>query len=387
MRETTQRLDPARSCPEVARIEMGMKARVVGQDEAIEQIVRHYQSHVVGLSAPGRPICNLLLLGPTGCGKTRIAESLAEVLVGDRQALIKVDCGEFQHSHEVSKLIGSPPGYLGHRETHPRLCQEKLDMYHTDRVKISFVLFDEIEKASDALWNLLLGILDKGMLTLGDNRQVDFSNAMILMTGNLGIAEAERLREAPFGFTKAADMGSGRSEAQGTTGSAATSPRHDAALRSRMEKAVIGAARRRFSPEFMNRLDGVILCHPLSAEQIGQVLDMELREILTRVHRHRSCRLHASLSEGARNFLIAEGYDEKFGARNLKRAVERHFVHPLSSLLATHQVADGDELLVDVEDGMPGLVFSRHFRGLHRRSLRELTSRWETGAAVSASLS
>jgi len=179
---------------------MEMRARVVGQDEAIDQLTRHYQSYLTGLNSPGRPICNLLLLGPTGCGKTRLAESLAEALVGDPQALIKVDCGEFQHSHEISKLIGSPPGYLGHRETHARLCQEKLDAHHTERVKVSFVLFDEIEKASDALWNLLLGILDKGTLTLGDNRHVDFSRTMVLMTGNLGTKEAQRLRDLPWGF-------------------------------------------------------------------------------------------------------------------------------------------------------------------------------------------
>ncbi len=395
MSDSIQRLDPTRNCPEVLRMEMGMKARVIGQDLAIEQIVRHYQSHIVGLSAPGRPICNLLLLGPTGCGKTRIAESLAEVLVGDKQALIKVDCGEFQHSHEISKLIGSPPGYLGHRETHPRLSQEKLDIYHTDRVKISFVLFDEIEKASDALWNLLLGILDKGTLTLGDNRQVDFSNTMILMTGNLGTAEAERLRDAPFGFAKPTGSqaaifvdrtdGAGGGERWDSIVDADT--QEDAAMRARMEKAVTGAAKRKFSPEFLNRLDRVILCNALTPPQIGSVLDLEMREVLTRVQRHRNCRVKASLSEAARNFLIGEGYDEKAGARNLKRAVEKHFVHPLSSLLATHQLADGDELMVDIDADVPGLVFSRNCRGANRRSLRELASRWDTGTAVSMSLS
>lgn len=386
MTGSVQRLDPTRNCPEVARLESEMKARVIGQDQAVAQIVRHYQAHLTGLTSPGRPVCNLLLLGPTGCGKTRLAESLAEALVGDRQALIKVDCGEFQHSHEISKLIGSPPGYLGHRETHPRLSQEKLDMYHTDRVRISFVLFDEIEKASDALWNLLLGILDKGLLTLGDNRQVDFSSTMVLLTGNLGTAEAERLRDAPWGFGTLSGRGTGATASNdwGTAGGP-DSPK-DAALRSRMERAVTGAAKRKFSPEFLNRLDRVILCHALSPAQIGGVLDLELREILTRVQRHRGCCVRASLSESARAFLIAKGYDEKSGARYLKRAVEKHFVHPLSSLLATHQLADGDELLVDTDPEGPGLLFSRACGQRNRGPLRDLASRWETGAAAPAVL-
>ncbi len=141
------------------------------------------------MNPPGRPIGNFLFLGPTGSGKTRIVEATAEALLKNPRAVIKIDCAEFQHSHEIAKLIGSPPGYLGHRETHPLLSQEVLNQYHTDTIKLSFVLFDEIEKASDALWNLLLGILDKATLTLGDNRKVDFSRAMIFMTSNLGASE------------------------------------------------------------------------------------------------------------------------------------------------------------------------------------------------------
>src|SRR4029077_9415791 len=140
-------------------------------------------------STPGRPIGNLLFLGPTGSGKTRRVESAAESLLGDPRAVVKIDCAEFAHSHEIAKLIGSPPGYLGHRETHPMLSQEVLSQYHTEKIKLSFVLFDEIEKASDTLWNLLLGVLDKATLTLVDNRRVDFSNAMIFMTSDLGAAE------------------------------------------------------------------------------------------------------------------------------------------------------------------------------------------------------
>ena len=170
-------------------LETSLRRMIVGQDEAIQQIVNIYQMNLTGMSAPGRPIGNFLFLGPTGSGKTRIVEATAEALLKNPRAVIKIDCAEFQHSHEIAKLIGSPPGYLGHRETHPLLSQEVLNQYHTETMKLSFVLFDEIEKASDALWNLLLGILDKATLTLGDNRKVDFSRAMIFMTSNLGAAE------------------------------------------------------------------------------------------------------------------------------------------------------------------------------------------------------
>src|SRR5438445_7026063 len=156
--------------------------------------------YLAGTSSPGRPIGNFLFLGPTGSGKTRLVESAAESMVGDPRAVIKIDCAEFQHSHEIAKLIGSPPGYLGHRETHPLLSQEVLNQFHTEKIKLSFVLFDEIEKASDALWNLLLGILDKANLTLGDNRRVDFSRTMIFMTSNLGAAEMGSILRPSLGF-------------------------------------------------------------------------------------------------------------------------------------------------------------------------------------------
>src|SRR5436305_4746247 len=178
-------LDPSKTGREAETLESSLRKLIVGQDEAIQQIVNIYQMHLTGMSAPGRPVGNFLFLGPTGSGKTRIVEAAAESLVGTARSVIKIDCAEFQHSHEIAKLIGSPPGYLGHRETHPALSQEVLNQFHTEKMKLSFVLFDEIEKASDALWNLLLGILDKGTLTLGDNRRVVFSSAMNIMTSYL----------------------------------------------------------------------------------------------------------------------------------------------------------------------------------------------------------
>src|SRR6202453_901269 len=179
-------LDPGKTGREAMSLESNLRRMIIGQDEAIDQIVNIYQMNLTGMSAPGRPIGNFLFLGPTGSGKTRIVEATAEALLKNPRAVIKIDCAEFQHSHEIAKLIGSPPGYLGHRETHPLLSQEVLNQYHTETMKLSFVLFDEIEKASDALWNLLLGILDKATLTLGDNRRVDLSQTMIFLTSNLG---------------------------------------------------------------------------------------------------------------------------------------------------------------------------------------------------------
>src|SRR5947208_9827690 len=195
-------LDPSKTGREAENLESNLRKFIVGQDEAIQQIVNIYQMNLTGMNAPGRPIGNFLFLGPTGSGKTRIVEATAEALVKNPRAVIKIDCAEFQHSHEIAKLIGSPPGYLGHRETHPLLSQEVINQYHTDTTKVSFILFDEIEKASDALWNLLLGILDKGTLTLGDNRKVDFSRAMIFMTSNLGATEMSAILNPRLGFQR-----------------------------------------------------------------------------------------------------------------------------------------------------------------------------------------
>src|SRR6266446_6772486 len=193
-------LDPTKTGKQAEDLENKLRRLVVGQDDAIHQIVRAYQTHQAGLSPAGRPIGNFLFLGPTGSGKTRIVEATAESLLNDSRSVIKIDCAEFQHSHEIAKLIGSPPGYLGHRETHALLSQEMLNRHHTEKLKLSLVLFDEIEKASDSLWNLLLGILDKGVLTLGDNRRVDFSSTMVFLTSNLGASEMCALSSRRLGF-------------------------------------------------------------------------------------------------------------------------------------------------------------------------------------------
>src|SRR5271168_2317844 len=188
-------LDPTRRSNDARDFEAALRRRIVGQDAAIEKVAEIYQMFLAGLNAPGRPVGNLLFLGPTGTGKTRVVEAMAEVLFGDSRACIKIDCAEFQHSHEIAKLIGSPPGYLGHRETHPMLTQEALNQWHTEKLHLSILLFDEIEKSSDALWQLLLGILDKATLTLGDNRRVDLSQCIIILTSNLGASDMMQLQE------------------------------------------------------------------------------------------------------------------------------------------------------------------------------------------------
>src|SRR5216117_1336731 len=200
MDDYTLSLDPSKRSTDTIDFQSALRSKIVGQEEAVQALVDLYQVFRAGLNSPGRPVGNLLFLGPTGSGKTRIVEAAAEILFGDARSVVKVDCAEFQHSHEIAKLIGSPPGYLGHRETHPLLSQEVLNQYHTDKMKLSFVLFDEIEKASDALWNLLLGVLDKATLTLGDNRRVDFSRALIFMTSNLGATEMGSIMRPNMGF-------------------------------------------------------------------------------------------------------------------------------------------------------------------------------------------
>src|SRR5271166_5553695 len=229
-------LDPTKTGRQAENLEKGLHHLIVGQEEAIHQIVRAYQTHVAGLTPAGRPIGNFLFLGPTGSGKTRIVEATAESMLKNARAVIKIDCAEFQHSHEIAKLIGSPPGYLGHRETHPLLSQEVLNQYHTETCKLSFVLFDEIEKASDALWNLLLGILDKGTLTLGDNRKVDFSRALIFMTSNLGATEMSALMNPRLGF--AANV---TPECQNGI--------VDEKMNGKIARSGVDAARRKFTPE------------------------------------------------------------------------------------------------------------------------------------------
>jgi ATP-dependent Clp protease ATP-binding subunit ClpB len=352
-------LDPTRTGREAESLEAGLKKCIVGQDEAIEQIVNIFQMYLTGMAAPGRPIGNFLFLGPTGSGKTRTVEATAETLVGHARAVIKIDCAEFQHSHEIAKLIGSPPGYLGHRETHPLLSQEVLNQYHTERFKVSFVLFDEIEKASDSLWNLLLGILDKATLTLGDNRRVDFSRSMIFMTSNLGAGEMSNIMSPKLGFQ--------------VTPANLKTVTLDEGLAGKISQAGVEAARRKFTPEFINRLDKIVVFRPLGESELRRVLDIELRMVQQRVLQAGGANPFIfTVSQGAKDFLLAEGTDMKYGARHLKRAIERHLVQPMSNLIATEQVRGGDWIRVDYDAGLARMVFLKEAEGMPAYAIAEL---------------
>jgi ATP-dependent Clp protease ATP-binding subunit ClpB len=345
MNGTATALDPTVRSPEVREFESALSRRIIGQDRAIRQLARVYQVYLAGITAPGRPLVNLLLLGPTGSGKTRLVEATAEVLFGTASAVLKIDCAEFQHSHEIAKLIGSPPGYLGHRETEPLITQDALEEHCTEKIKLSLVLFDEIEKASDSLWQLLLGILDKATLTLGDNRRVDFSRTMIFLTSNLGSQEMMNLMTGGLGF-------------------ASTARETDDALDRKLYRIATGAARRKFTPEFINRIDKVIVFRALQRRHIEQILDIELTRVQERIMASTAGRQFViKCTEAARDFLLQEGIDEKYGARHLKRALERHLVFPLANLLASGQIGLGDLVIVDYDSCGNRLTFAKEEQG------------------------
>jgi len=337
-------LNPSIRSAETVEFQKALRAKIVGQDEGVQALVELFQVFTAGLNSPGRPVGNLLFLGPTGSGKTRIVEAAAEILFGSSRAVIKIDCAEFQHSHEIAKLIGSPPGYLGHRETHPLITQEALAANHTEKLKLSFLLFDEIEKASDALWQLLLGILDKATLTLGDNRRVDLSQTVIFMTSNLGGSDISDLFAGGYGFVKVEDA-------------PATN------LNAKVERTAVEAARRKFSPEFMNRIDKMVVFHPLQRDQLQAVLDIELAMVQKRVLDTATGKFLFRVTEAGRDFLLQEGTDQRYGARHLKRAIERFLVYPLANLLATQQVRMGDLVRVDWDGVHKELTFVREKEG------------------------
>ena len=335
-------LDPDRQSMQAAQFEADLRARVVGQERAVRGLASLYQVFHAGLTDPTRPIGTMLFLGPTGSGKTHVVEAAAEALFGDRNAIIKIDCAEFQHSHEIAKLIGSPPGYLGHRETPPLLTEENLNKYHSERDPFTLVLFDEIEKASDALWQLLLGVLDKATLTLGDNRRVDFSQTMIFMTSNLGAKEMGQLIKGSIGFAPT---------------------RSDQSLPDDLDQEIyragMEAARRQFSPEFMNRIDKVVVFRSLKHEQLRRIVDLELDAVRRRIDEGVAEQFSFTATDGAKEFLLAEGTDYRYGARHLKRAIERFVVYPLANLASSKQLRLGDVVVIDLDVSGQKLAYFR----------------------------
>ena len=338
-------LDARVKSPRVLEFDENLAARIVGQENAVSGMSSLYQLFLAGLNQTNRPVGTLLFLGPTGSGKTRVVEAAAEVLFGDANAVIKIDCAEFQHSHEISKLVGSPPGYLGHRETSPLLSQENLNRFKTEETPLSLVLFDEIEKASDALWKLLLGILDKGTLTLGDNRRVDFSQCVIVMTSNLGAREMSGLMNARIGFASAQRANSASDS--------------NSNIDEKIYRTAVDAASRNFAPEFMNRIDKVVVFHSLNEEHLRQILDLELCALQERIFRSANTKFMFQCSAAVKEMLLREGIDYRYGARHLKRSIERLLVLPISNLVATGQVELGDSVYVDLDDSGSEIAFSK----------------------------
>jgi ATP-dependent Clp protease ATP-binding subunit ClpA len=336
-------LDPERKSPRAAEFEDKLSALIVGQERAVRRMSGLFQIYLAGMNNPARPIGTMLFLGPTGSGKTRVVEAAAEVLFGEPHSVVKIDCAEFQHSHEIAKLIGSPPGYLGHRETSPMLTQENLDKGHTDETKLTFVLFDEIEKASDSLWQLLLGILDKATLTLGDNRRVDFSRAVVIMTSNLGAREMSDMISGGIGFSP----------------TKVDQAKEDNEIDTKIYRTALEAAKRKFSPEFMNRIDKVVVFRSLKEHHLRQILDIELTSVQDRITESAGTKFIFECTNEAKEFLLSEGIDLKYGARHLKRAVERFLVYALSNLVATQQVETGDFVMVDFDPETEVLTFTK----------------------------
>ncbi len=310
-----------------------LSQKVVGQPAATRVIVPYIQMYQAGLAPEGRPVGVFLLLGPTGTGKTKTVEALAEILHGSEKNVLKVDCGEFQMEHEVAKLIGAPPGYLGHRETQPMLTQQKLNSVTSDKCSLSLVLFDEIEKAAPSMTRLLLGVLDKGLLRLGDNSTVNFERSLVFLTSNLGAREMMREINPDFGFQ-----------------SVKTPERPD--LTNKLQNIALGAVRKRFSPEFVNRIDCIITYQPLTAESLSAILDLQISDLQRHVNTrlgNRSFTLEVPFE--ARKFLLQKGTSPEYGARELNRTIHRYLTQPLATQVATNQVNPGAKVRVEVADG------------------------------------
>ena len=308
--------------------------RIIGQPDSLDAIVPYVQMYQAGLSPEGRPAGVFLLLGPTGTGKTRTVEALAEVIHGSAKNVLRIDCGEYQMEHEVAKLIGAPPGYLGHRETQPVLTQLRLNQVMSDRANIAIVLFDEVEKAAPSLTRLLLGILDKGTLRLGDNNTVQFERTLIFLTSNLGAREMARELRPTLGF-------------EAITGGATASDDY-----SRLEDVAISAVKRKFPPEFINRIDLMLTYRPLSGEAMEKILDIQLQDLANHISKRLGeRRFYLQVPRRARRFLLEQGTSSQYGARELKRAIHRHLMHPLSALVADGCVPPGAIVRCDLHSG------------------------------------
>lgn len=331
---TFRQLDAAKRSTKASALIKSFEHRIVGQQAAKDALVNLVEKFQSGMYDHTKPIGSLLFLGPTGVGKTGTAEAFTEGLFKSPLRMLKVDCAEFQHSHEIAKLVGSPPGYLGHRETHPfftnaSLLAARSGLDGKEIMPFTVVLFDEIEKASDALWNLLLGILDKGSLTTGTNEKVDFTPTIIVMTSNVGAADMNTTDA--FGFTR--EKGLHQDDAK-------------------LEAIAKSAARKKFMPEFLNRLDHVVMFKSLTPEDMKSLLPLALEKVQDRIILGLGTPLfELRVEEAGIARLLEEGYDSRYNARFLNRVVEKNIAEPLTRLVATEQILDGDIVVCNYVDG------------------------------------
>lgn len=312
--------------------------KVIGQSPAVEAVTQAFQIYRAGLASSERPLGSFLFLGPTGTGKTNLVESIAETCFGDRKAMLKIDCAEFSHSHEIARLIGSPPGYLGHQETNPYLSTANVTRHQTPECPFTLILFDEIEKANDALWQLLLGMLDKGRLTLGTNKEVDLSRCFIFLTSNIGSRSVSDILAPSMGFVREASESAEK-------------------LDQRIEDAVLWSAKRTFAPEFLNRLDHKVVFQRLTTPELSRILDLELRKIEKRLSQ-RGEPIEFTYTDRAIARILEEGTDPELGARPLKRILEQRLVFPLARLYASDQLRGGEHVWVDWHEDAEEIEFS-----------------------------
>jgi ATP-dependent Clp protease ATP-binding subunit ClpA/CheY-like chemotaxis protein len=304
---------------------------VVGQTDALSRIVPYLQMYKARLNSPDRPAGVFLLLGPSGTGKTRTVEALAEIVHGSSKHLLKIDCAEYQSDHEVAKLIGAPPGYIGHRETKPLLTQERLLASVSPECDLALVLFDEIEKAAPAFTALLLGLLDRGTLRLGDNTSVTFEKSLVFLTSNLGAREMLKAVQPNIGF-------------QGVD------RRSTEVIADRLQSIAVAAVRRRFSPEFINRIDVVISYRPLDGSAYEEILDHHIEELQQHINTRLGDRAFTiDVTPAARQRLLERGTSEEYGARELRRAVHRLLTQPLAALVADSLTRPGGVIRVDAD--------------------------------------
>jgi ATP-dependent Clp protease ATP-binding subunit ClpA len=346
-------LDPNRRSPQVARFEAMLRDRVVGQEGAIEAILDSFSKILAGIRNLERPLITLLFLGPTGVGKTETVKALAETIFGKRNAFVRVNCQEFSSEFTVSKLFGSPPGYVGN-DVEPMLSQDNLDRHHKEaqaegrgvfaegegriaklfpQVKshyLSIVLFDEVEKAHPKLWNALLGLMEDGHLTLGNNKTVDFTRSIVVITSNVGASEmSETLRHKSIGFAVETD---------------------EAVLNKDIKTKAVEAAKEVFPYEFLNRFDDIICFRVLTRDDLKRILDLMMQDVYKRLL-GAQVPIILHYTKPFLSKLLKEGTDPQFGARPMRRAVERMLVAPLARLIASNQVRAGDVIAVRLNGG------------------------------------